>query len=58
MEEQEIKKEEKKTRSQHSHENKKEKLLEEKIKLLEEALANEQDKTLRLNAGYVKNLDI
>ena len=50
MEEQEIKKEEKKTRSHHSHENKKEKLLEEKIKLLEEALANEQDKTLRLNA--------
>ena len=34
----------------HKKENKKEKLLEEKNKLLEEALANEQDKTLRLNA--------
>jgi len=34
----------------HKHDNKKEKLLEEKIALLEEAIKNEQDKNLRLNA--------
>ena len=49
MEENDVK-EVKKARSHHSKDNKKEKLLEEKIKVLEEALANEQNKTLRLNA--------
>ena len=39
-----------KKRVHHSKDNKKEKLLEEKIKLLEQALTDEQDKTLRLNA--------
>lgn len=56
MEEEKIVKEEQqkeevvKEEKHHKKENKKEKLLEEKNKLLEEALANEQDKTLRLNA--------
>ena len=45
-EQQEVVKEEK----HHKKENKKEKLLEEKNKLLEEAIANEQEKVLRLNA--------
>jgi molecular chaperone GrpE len=56
MEEEKIVKEEQQTEEvvkeekHHKKENKKEKLLEEKNKLLEEALAQEQDKTLRLNA--------
>ena len=56
MEQEEIKEvqeevnEQPKEEKHHKKENKKEKLLEEKNKLLEEALANEQDKTLRLNA--------
>ena len=39
-----------KNRKHHKHGDKKERLLEEKIALLEEALRNEQDKSLRLNA--------
>ena len=56
MEQEEIKEvqeevnEQPKEEKHHKKENKKEKLLEEKNKLLEEALANEQDNTLRLNA--------
>jgi len=49
MEQEEVKVEEVKEKH-HKKENKKEKLLEEKNILLEEALLNEQDKTLRLNA--------
>ncbi|MCR4581803.1 MAG: nucleotide exchange factor GrpE [Bacilli bacterium] len=42
--------EDEKQHKHHKHDNKKEKLLEEKIALLEEAVKNEQDKNLRLNA--------
>ncbi len=45
-EQQEVVKEEK----HHKKESKKEKLLEQKLMLLEQALKDEQDKTLRLNA--------
>lgn len=47
--EENVVKEEKK-HERHHKDNKKEKLLEEKIQLLNDALINEQDKTLRLNA--------
>ena len=52
IKQEEIKEEvkEEKKHERHHKDNKKEKLLEEKIKLLNDALINEQEKTLRLNA--------
>ena len=52
IKQEEIKEEvkEEKKHERHHKDNKKEKLLEEKIQLLNDALINEQDKTLRLNA--------
>ena len=52
IKQEEIKEEvkEEKKHERHHKDNKKEKLLEEKLQLLNDALINEQEKTLRLNA--------